>query len=227
VAQEKTISRRGILKIGGLSALALSAGKVMATSLEQICEETPKQPEGPFYPVRDQQDKNNDLTLVNGKNQIANGTLIYLSGKVLDQNCQPVPNVVVEIWQACETGRYNHPGDVDNPSALDPNFQYWGIEVTNAAGLYSFKTIIPGHYNAGPNWIRPPHIHFKVHKRGIRELITQMYFYGNRYNDGDLILNKIPLNERDSVVRTLAPRPAENGRQAFDMTFDISVERLI
>lgn len=223
----KSISRRGILKIGGLSALAMGASRVMGNNLTEICEQTPPQPEGPFYPVRDQRDKNNDLTMVTGKLHMAQGKIIYLSGKVVDQNCEPVEGVMVEIWQACESGRYNHPGDSQNPSPLDPNFQYWGIEVTNSEGAYNFKSIIPGHYSAGANWIRPPHIHFKVHKRGIRELISQMYFAGNQYNAGDLILQKIPLLERDSVVRPLSPRTPENGREAFDVTFDISVERLV
>ncbi len=221
------LSRRKLLKVGGMSALAIGASGAIANSISAICENTPKQPEGPFYPITDQPDKNNDLTLVAGKSQIALGSIIYLSGLVIDQNCAPVENAVVEIWQACESGRYNHPGDRDNPRALDPNFQYWGITTTNAAGAYNFKTIIPGHYPAGGTWIRPPHIHFKVHKRGIRELITQMYFVGNQYNEGDLILKEIPRDQWPSVVRERHARPSENGRATFDMTFDIGVKRLI
>lgn len=220
-------SRRKLLKIGGMSALAIGASGALANGIAAICERTPKQPEGPFYPIADQPDKNNDLTLVAGKTDIALGSIIYLAGKVQDQHCEPVANVMVEIWQACESGRYNHPGDNENDSPLDPNFQYWGIAMTDAAGGYNFKTILPGHYPAGPNWIRPPHIHFKVHKRGIRELITQMYFAGNQYNEHDLILKGIPRSEWDSVVRETHPRSSEHGRPTFDMSFDISVERLV
>ena len=220
------ISRRHMLKASGLVGLGLGASKLVGASLDQMCVETPVQPEGPFYPVRDQSDKNNDLTMVQGKTERALGTIIYVSGKVVDQNCTSVSGATVEIWQACQTGRYNHPGDNNNSSPLDPNFQYWGIDVTDNDGLYSFKTIIPGHYYAGTNWIRPPHIHFKVHKLGIMELITQMYFMGNQYNDGDLILKKIPQNNRASVVRELTPRPKENGRDVFAVNFDIAVESL-
>jgi protocatechuate 3,4-dioxygenase beta subunit len=223
---DSLFSRRRLLKIGGISAIALGASGSVARGIAEICEATPKQPEGPFYPVEDQPDKNNDLTMVVGKTEMALGNIIYLSGIVKDQNCQPVPGVLVEIWQACETGKYNHPGDHENPNPLDPNFQYWGISISNAEGRYDFKTILPGHYSAGPNWIRPPHIHFKVHKRGIRELITQMYFAGNRYNDGDLILKAIPRDEWPSVVRETVVRPSENGRETFEVSFDISVQRL-
>lgn len=217
---EKGLSRRGILKIGGASALALGASRVIGTD---ICQGTPQQDEGPFYPVTSQPDTNTDLTRVNGNNQSAQGTVIYVSGRVLDQGCLPVEGVTVEIWQACRTGKYNHPGDRANPSWLDPNFQYWGIALTDANGAYSFKTIQPGHYLAAPNWMRPPHIHFKVHKNGILELITQMYFLGNRYNDADRILNAIPQADRASVVRPMVRR---SGGLEFDVNFDITVQRI-
>ncbi len=220
-------SRRNLLKVGGLSALALGAGGALASGVAAVCDRTPPQPEGPFYPIADQPDKNNDLTMVAGHNDMADGTLLYLTGKVLDQNCAPVANAMVEIWQACKTGRYNHPGDAESPQPLDPHFQYWGIAMSDNAGSYNFKTVIPGHYLAGGEWIRPPHIHFKVHKRGFRELTTQMYFAGNQYNEADLLLKRIPRDEWPSVVRETRERAAENGRSAFDVTFDINVERLV
>ena len=160
-----------------------------------------------------------------GKTARALGDIIYLSGTVRDQHCAAVPNVVVEIWQACTSGRYNHPGD-ESDSPLDPNFQYWGIVSTDTSGSYRFKTIIPGHYYASANWIRPPHIHYKVHKKGYRELVTQMYFAGNQYNDGDLILKGIPEAERGQVVRNLNPRPGEEGRNCFDISFDLTIHRI-
>lgn len=225
--KEKSLSRRNLLKMGGVSALLLGSGNVIAHSLKEFCGLTPRQPEGPFYPVADQLDKNNDLTIIEGSSQLALGEIIYLSGRVLDQFCEPVANVVVEVWQACATGRYNHPGDEDNLSPLDKNFQYWGITTTNAQGFYNFKTIVPGHYPAGNGWMRPPHIHFKVHKRGFRELITQMYFEGNPYNEGDRILRDIPRNDWPTVVRTKTPRPLEKGRSSFDMSFDITITKVL
>jgi protocatechuate 3,4-dioxygenase beta subunit len=226
MAQQSGFSRRGLLKMGGLGVVGLGAGSLMANNLAAVCGLTPKQPEGPFYPIADQPDKNTDLTLVDGKTRMASGQLIYLSGKVTDQHCVAVKKAVVEIWQACASGRYNHPGDEENPSPLDENFQYWGIAATNDEGLYSFKTIIPGHYEAGPGWIRPPHVHYKVHKRGYRELITQMYFTGNIYNEGDRILREIPKSDWPSVVRDLSPLPSENDRATFAVSFDISLVKL-
>lgn len=219
-----TISRRDILK-SGVSTIGLLGAATAFGQVREICGLTPAQPEGPFYPVRDQNDKNNDLTVVTGRRAGAIGTIIYVQGVVTDSACKPVENAVVEIWQACSSGRYNHPGDQDNANALDPNFQYWGITASNKDGTYIFKTIVPGHYSAGPDWIRPPHIHFKVHKRGFHELTTQMYFAGNQYNDADRILQRIPAHEKDSVVVQMIPR--QGAANEHDCVFDISLSNVI
>ncbi len=73
---------------------------------------------------------------------------------------------MIELWQACASGRYNHPRDT-NRAALDTNFQYWAQVRTDSGGNFSVKTIKPGAYPASPTWIRPPHIHIKVHKADI------------------------------------------------------------
>lgn len=124
---------------------------------------TPSQPEGPFYPITPQSDKDTDLTRVEGLSGSAKGQIILVQGIVSDEKCIPIRGARVEIWQACATGRYNHPGD-ESGLELDDHFQYWGIATTDAYGEYYFKTILPGSYPAGEGWIRPPHIHFKIAK---------------------------------------------------------------
>ncbi len=108
------------------------------------------------------------------------------------------------IWQACETGKYDHPND-PNTAAVDPNFQYWGQAVTNAEGRYRFKTVIPGAYPASEDWMRPPHIHFKVHKRGYHELTSQLYFSGDPLNEKDLILQSLSELDQKKVIVDLVP----------------------
>jgi protocatechuate 3,4-dioxygenase, beta subunit len=211
-----TFSRRAMLKTT-ISTMGLLGAASAFGRIDKICTRTPVQPEGPFYPVIDQTDKDTDLTSVKGRSGRAQGELIYVQGVVTDPNCEPINNAVVEIWQACASGRYDHPGDQENSNPLDPNFQYWGISATNERGQYQFKTIIPGHYSAGEGWIRPPHIHFKVHCRGYFELITQMYFSGNQYNDADLILKRLSDAEKSAVIVNLIPRqsPSENAQECF------------
>ena len=216
------MTRRKLLSSSAYGFGLLSAGSVFGRSAE-FCFDTPQQPEGPFYPVRDQADKNSDLTLVDGHSQRAVGTVIHVGGTVIDQYCNIVENAVVEIWQACASGRYNHPGDQDNSNALDPNFQYWGITKTNAQGEYSFKTILPGHYKANSTWMRPPHIHFKVYRRGFVELTTQMYFAGNRFNEEDLILSRLSEDEKSSVIVAMTKI---EGTLEYSCRFDITLQKV-
>ena len=97
-------------------------------------------------------------------------------GRFLNMKGEPIPGARVEIWQANTYGRYTHPGDT-NPAPLDPNFEGYGVQITDAEGRYRFKTIKPGAYPAAQGWTRPPHIHFKVETK-TNWLVTQMYFYG-------------------------------------------------
>lgn len=192
-------NRRDFIKMG----LGLTGFMTLGPSLkavEKLCGKTPLQPEGPFYPVDDQLDKDTDLTFLTGHSERAKGQVIYVRGSVTDNDCKPINGVLVEIWQACASGKYNHPGDRDNPAPLDPHFQYWGKTVTDSSGKYLFKTIHPGSYPAGEGWIRPSHIHFKLQKRGFLELITQMYFEGDKYNNTDRILQRLKPEERTSVI---------------------------
>jgi protocatechuate 3,4-dioxygenase beta subunit len=204
------LSRRGA--IGALAGVVVGAalpGNAAATD----CKVTAAQTEGPFYPTGDRADKDNDLTSVKGRTGRARGEVIYLFGRVLDEHCKPVEGALVEIWQACQSGRYDHERD-SNAAPLDPDFQYWGRFVTDARGQYAFKTIVPGAYPATPDWMRPPHIHFKVARRGYREVTSQLYFADHALNGKDFILRDLPAAERARLtVRYTAPargfKPAE------------------
>jgi len=74
----------------------------------------PPNPEGPFYPKRPQVDKDTDLTLIQGNTERAQGQMIRVTGKVLDENGQPVEGALVDIWQANANGRYHHEDDTVN-----------------------------------------------------------------------------------------------------------------
>lgn len=216
------MQRRQVLKSIALAGATL--GLTAATRNQVTCETTPRQPEGPFYPIKDQLDKDADLVTLVGKNTRAQGTVIYISGTVLAANvppsgvgtCQPLAGALVEIWQACHTGKYNHPSDT-NPARLDPEFQYWGKAVTDADGFYRFRTIIPGAYPADVGWVRPPHIHFKVQKLGYHELITQLYFAGHLLNGKDRILSQLPESEKLKVVVPLRKQTNDDPIASFNI----------
>lgn len=210
------MNRRSLLK----NSAAAFSGVLLTSKVLQA--KTPAQPEGPFYPVVDQIDKDADLIRVDGKSQIAAGKIVIVSGRVIDQNNQPVTNARVEIWQACDSGKYDHPAD-PNTAPLDPNFQYWGIAQTNNLGEYKFRTIIPGTYPAGSGWVRPPHIHFKISALGYIELITQMYFAGETLNDNDLIFKRLSKSDQNKVVVNFIAQ--ENEKHPIGI-FNIEIEKI-
>jgi protocatechuate 3,4-dioxygenase beta subunit len=203
---ENTLNRRRFIGWGaGLAGLGSLAYSTLSQAFADACKAaiTPEQTAGPFYPGEaqfkpDSSDYPTNLTQIEGRPQ-AQGRVVLIQGVVSDSACRPVVGAVVEIWQACASGRYNNDKDT-NPAPVDPNFRYWGESITDTNGHYAFWTIVPGAYPADTNWMRPPHVHFKVSKVGYKELTTQMYFKGEALNDKDLILLDVPKDERASVV---------------------------
>jgi protocatechuate 3,4-dioxygenase beta subunit len=189
------IDRRTIIKAGaGIAASAITASVIANSS-----EPTPANPEGPFYPKHQQVDKDTDLTVIDGHTERAEGEVIRVTGQVLDEMGNPVDGALVDIWQANSHGRYHHEDDTSK-APEDPNFQGWGMVKTDAEGRYSFTTIKPGAYKVDGNWRRPPHIHYKVSRRGYHELTTQMYFAGENLNEADRLLRSVAEEDRDLLV---------------------------
>jgi len=148
----------------------------------------------PVYGYDDIRPLDNDLT----KNAVVNGEplgeRIIVVGRVVDEDGRPVPNALLEIWQANACGRYIHKND-QHDAPLDPNFVGAGRVLTDANGEYRFTTIKPGAYpwrNHNNAW-RPAHIHFSIFGSAfLSRLVTQMYFPGDPLIPHDPILNGIP-----------------------------------
>jgi protocatechuate 3,4-dioxygenase beta subunit len=121
------------------------------------------------------------------------GQRIIVHGHVREDDGRPVPDTLIEIWQANAGGRYRH--HIDQwPSPLDPNFTGCGRTVTDSDGYFRFLTIKPGAYPWGnhPNAWRPAHIHFSLFGRAFTQrLVTQMYFPDDPLFFQDPIYNSV------------------------------------
>ena len=198
------LSRREILRMSATLAAASVASTSFANA--QTAERrTPEQILGPYYPLKGF-DQNADLTRVPGRPERAEGQVLDVMGRVLNLKGGPVRNAKVEIWQANADGRYTHPSDT-NPAPLDPNFEGSVVLTTDQEGRYRFKTIKPAGYPAGPNRMRPAHIHFQISGRQDR-LVTQMYFEGDPYNDTDRFL-LTALEQKEMLIAKLLPATSE------------------
>jgi protocatechuate 3,4-dioxygenase beta subunit len=161
-----------------------------------------------------------DLTAHHGGTPI--GQRIIVSGRVLDEGRRPVPNTVIEIWQANAAGRYVHSKDRwDAP--LDPHFIGAGRVVTDREGRYRFVTIRPGAYPWGNhrNAWRPAHIHLSLLGPAFAtRLVTQMYFPDDPLIEIDPIANAVPMPYRQRMVGRFDIATTEPNR-ALGYLFDL------
>lgn len=132
------------------------------------------------------------------------GEHIRIEGVVVDGAGKPVPDGVVEIWQANACGRYRHPEDMrDLP--LAEGFTGFGRMPTDAAGRYAFHTIKPGRVPGPDGALQAPHILVGVQARGIlRRMSTRLYFPDEPANAEDYVLKLVPAARRDTLVASRA-----------------------
>ena len=205
----RAVARRRVLTGLTAGAALIATGRVANAACPAI---TPAQPEGPFYPVAIGED-DWDLTQVAGGSGRAEGEVIEVIGQVLDAGCKPLAGSIVEVWQANTHGLYDHPQDRPGGRVFDPNFQGYARLIAGQDGRYRFVTIIPGAYPAARNWVRPPHIHYKVHSPSGRSITTQMYFAGHELNDADRLLARLSPAERELVVVAFDTKTADGRRR--------------
>ena len=180
-------------------------------------ETTLSEAAGPVFGHRDIDPLDNDLIRNYAKTGDPIGERIILHGRVLDENRRPVPNTLVEIWQANAGGRYRHRKDT-YLAAVDPNFGGCGRTLSDENGYYRFRTIKPGAY-PWRNWMnswRPAHIHVSVFGTSFAQrLITQLYF------EGDPLIAKCP------IVNTIPdPRAIDQLVAALDLNATVPLDSI-
>lgn len=182
---------------------ALAAATMLATQRARAATElplTPYQALGPFYPVERIAEEDADLTLISGHTKRAQGSIIQVTGRVLDRNGNPVSGARLELWQCNAVGRYSHANEVAT-APLDPDFQGFAAIRTGAKGEWRITTVKPAGYDS-PIGRRTPHIHFDVSGKNQR-LVTQMYFSDEEPSNGSDMLYKEMGNEAGRTVARL------------------------
>jgi protocatechuate 3,4-dioxygenase alpha subunit len=145
------------------------------------------------------------------------GARIAIEGRVIDGDGLPVPDAVIELWQANAAGRYNHPDDRQEEKPVDRNFRGFGRVATDAEGRFFVTTIRPGPVPGRGNALQAPHINLVIFARGLlKHLYTRLYFADEPANASDPLLASI---EDEGARRTLLARPADGGtaRYRFDI----------
>jgi protocatechuate 3,4-dioxygenase alpha subunit len=156
---------------------------------------TTSQTVGPYFKI--------GLRWLNRDNLVGEGVSgerVTIQGRVFDGDGTPVPDAILEIWQANAHGKYAHPEDTqDKP--LEPGFKGYGRVPVSAEGLFRFATIKPGPVPGPDGNEQAPHLVVSVFMRGLeRRLVTRIYFPDEPRNAADFILNLVEPARRSTLI---------------------------
>jgi len=147
---------------------------------------TPEETEGPYFKPHSPERRSLLEPGIEGRR-------LVLSGLVMTRGCVPVPQVMLDFWQADAGGEYDNSG-----------FRLRGHQFTDDQGRYRLETVVPGVYPG-----RTRHIHVKVHVRGTPKLTSQLYFPGEVRNRSDWLFR------RDLLVAVIDGGETMKGRFDF------------
>jgi protocatechuate 3,4-dioxygenase alpha subunit len=163
---------------------------------------TPSQTVGPFFSIGFSWLETSDLT-----GGASTGTHVTICGRVIDGANQPVPDAVLEIWQADANGRYSHPEDAPELSGANQSLGFGRVAVDHE-GKFRFTTLKPGGSSDPNGTPQAPHLVISIFMRGLlRRLTTRMYFPSDPANESDAVLARVPASRRHTIIA----RPADTG----------------
>jgi protocatechuate 3,4-dioxygenase alpha subunit len=146
------------------------------------------------------------------------GDPLRLEVRVLDGQGVPVPDAMVEIWQADAQGVY-----VERPDGeARPAFVSSGRLPTDETGVCTFDTVRPGRAPDGQGGRQAAHVNVCLFARGLlRQLHTRVYFAGDPALEGDAALARVPADRRD----TLLAGPSKHDPELWQFELRLQGER--
>lgn len=194
-----------------------------------MSEITPSQTIGPFFAYgltptgRAHWDPNGQYSWKQtiGDNLVTpdvSGDRVMIEGQVLDGDGQPIPDAMLEIWQADAQGRYASAQDTrERPNAA---FKGHGRSATDKDGRYEFSTIRPGPVPGLNGQMQAPHILVAFFSRGmLRQIYTRVYFADEKANATDAVLAMVPQERRATLIAT-----PKSGAKPPTFVFDIRLQ---
>jgi protocatechuate 3,4-dioxygenase alpha subunit len=182
---------------------------------------TPSQTVGPFLAI--------GLPWPDGPQVVAQDApgAIRITGRVLDGAGDPVPDALIETWQAAPDGSFTHPDDPRGGG--EPGFRGFGRCPTDAAGEYRIVTLKPGPLPGPDGAVQAPHLDVSVFARGLLDrVVTRIYFPDEAAaNAADPVLSSIADPDRRATLVAAASGSAGGGGPAgyrFDVVLQGSRE---
>jgi protocatechuate 3,4-dioxygenase, alpha subunit len=128
------------------------------------------------------------------------GERVEIAGRILDGDGKPVPDGMIEIWQANAQGKYAHPEDSQD-KGIEPGFAGYGRVPSDEQGKFHFTTVKPGRVPGPGEKLQAPHLVVSVFMRGLlRRLVTRIYFPDEPSNSEDFALNLVEPGRRSTLI---------------------------
>jgi protocatechuate 3,4-dioxygenase alpha subunit len=181
---------------------------------------TPSQTVGPFLAL--------GLPWADGPFVVSEGTpgAITITGLVLDEAGEPVPDALVETWQADPGSRFDHPDDPRGAAApAIHGFRGFGRSATDSDGGYRIVTVRPGPLPCPAGGTEAPHLDVSVFARGLLDrVVTRIYFADEaEANAADPVLSAIAEPERRETLLATPDGLPGGGGEGGEFRFDISL----
>ena len=155
---------------------------------------------GPFFSLGLQHLNRADLAVPG-----ISGTIITIRGQILDGDQQPVPDAMLEIWQADADGKFSE-NKCEAGAGAAILFTGFARIPTDAEGRFELRTIKPGCILVAGDKSQAPHIAVFVFMRGLlKPLYTRIYFSGEPANDADPVLELVPAARRSTLIAGKEP----------------------
>ena len=157
-----------------------------------MTESTPSQTVGPFLAIV--------LPWPDGPDVVSEGGVL-ITGRLLDGAGEPVPDGLIETWQADPDGRFDHPSD-PRGAVRYQGFRGFGRCPTAADGRFVIRTRKPGALPTPQGEVEAPHLNVTVFARGLlKHVVTRLYFPDEQEaNATDPVLRSLDAAERAALV---------------------------
>lgn len=171
-----------------------------------------------FYPGADNIILSNNLARPVGKAEDAAGQIVYLTGRVVDQNCVPVEGAIIDLWQADPFGKYR---TASREELLSPNaaFAGNGRAVTDNMGRYQFVTLFPG-----ANASTAPKMHLRVRHPDLQDVYTTAFFRGDQRNNKDGQFRAYRSESQALLLADVMYRNPNMPSAGLEATFNITLQ---
>jgi protocatechuate 3,4-dioxygenase, alpha subunit len=174
---------------------------------------TPSQTVGPFYSIGLDWLERTDLA-----EGASADSRVTVRGRVIDGDGKPVPDAVLEIWQADAQGRYAHPEGSADVAGAGKFFGFGRVPV-NERGEFHFTTIKPGSVIDPDGAKQAPHLAVSIFMRGLlRRLVTRIYFPDEPLNQTDPVLAVVPAERHATLIA------ASNEADKHSLVWDVHLQ---